>query len=394
MGLSAPQANTYFEYLRGIPWAAYNTATAFDGVVAALYANVIRAEEQPLLQLAFKDDLTQAEVDAFLQTWDIEKYGSDKALLLSYVMKKHPALKFGAYAAPRLSGVAQYYRFKNLALLAKYHEIVGALNAAGIVPLIFKGGAMKHLRPELPRVMGDIDILLADEEQHQKACAIVQNLGYTLTDEHHSVDLHAAGSNEGVLDMHRYVDALGQNAPALTAKLFAAAVRQTVFGTQSYVPCAEDMVFLILLNLAKNLRTAASLSGIVYAAFDIAYFLKTTPDFNWEAVWQNVERTDTGVPIYLAWRFLQLEAPNLLPVSISRQAWQNDKLRSLLNKDYFFAKYVYAIKYSPNKPTLKKALQSRQELWRYVTLKPPYWLAKKVWRSPRLLKCYCRLKGI
>ncbi len=47
--------------------------------------------------------------------------------------------------------------------IAHYTKIGKALNKNGIEPLILKGGAMKYLRQELPRVMNDIDIVIPEK---------------------------------------------------------------------------------------------------------------------------------------------------------------------------------------------------------------------------------------
>lgn len=63
---------------------------------------------------------------------------------------------------------------------------------------------MKHLRPEFPRVMGNIDILVKENE-YQKAGNIAEKMGYDCAWDIHSVDLHPKDSEDGIMDIHKYI---------------------------------------------------------------------------------------------------------------------------------------------------------------------------------------------
>ncbi len=180
-----------------------------------------------------------------------------------------------------------YYRFHNLELIAQYRKIVCRLNDIGIVPLVMKGGAMKHLRPELPRVMGDIDVLIADKKQFKQAMDIAASMGYTLSEARHLVDLYKAGTEQGVLDIHRYIDDCCSDYDKFNQAILSRAKEENVFGTRSLVPCNEDLVFIQLLNLGKNLAEYSSISGIMYVIFDLAY-LTAKADFDWKIVQENM----------------------------------------------------------------------------------------------------------
>ena len=88
--------------------------------------------------------------------------------------------------------------------IAHYTKIGKALNKNGIEPLILKGGAMKYLRQELPRVMNDIDIVIP-EKDFMKCADIISNLGYTYEKiDIHSIDFHDE-NGEGTVDLHKFV---------------------------------------------------------------------------------------------------------------------------------------------------------------------------------------------
>ena len=54
-------------------------------------------DDERMLKIALSANPTQEELDDFLSTWDIEKAGSHRALMLSYCMKAHLELKFPGY---------------------------------------------------------------------------------------------------------------------------------------------------------------------------------------------------------------------------------------------------------------------------------------------------------
>ena len=140
-----------------------------------------------------------------LKIWDIEVKGGAKSLMLAYIMKMHPEMKFTSYEEPRLKGLLNFYKFSNMGIISHYKKICRALNAEGITPMILKGGAMKFLRPELPRIMGDIDILVPDNV-FMKSAKIACSLGYVFYDIYsHSIDIHKPDSDAGVLDIHRFI---------------------------------------------------------------------------------------------------------------------------------------------------------------------------------------------
>ncbi|MCL2028953.1 MAG: nucleotidyltransferase family protein, partial [Deltaproteobacteria bacterium] len=131
-----------------------------ERVVRRQYQQYVMERDRVLLDLVFNSALTQKELDEAMEVCDIDVLGAAKSLMLSYIMRDFPEFKFPDYAAPRLRGLIDYFRFANIRVLSHFSKIGKALNAAGIPVLIFKGGAMKILRPELCRPMGDVDVLV------------------------------------------------------------------------------------------------------------------------------------------------------------------------------------------------------------------------------------------
>jgi len=180
----------------------YTSDTA-NSVIEAFYSELVSPEDQKLFDLTFAKKIEQKQLDEFLKEWDIEKFGERKSMMLSYVMKANPQLQFSIYEKPRLEGLLKYHRFHNLKLIAHYAKIARALNAQNIVPMILKGGAMKHIRPDLSRAMGDIDILVPEVLEYAKAREICKNLGYVEeAPSDHSVDLYLPNSTQETVDLH------------------------------------------------------------------------------------------------------------------------------------------------------------------------------------------------
>lgn len=379
--------NEFWKNLGKVPLRKYTTETAYEYAINSVYKLIISDDEQRLIDLAFNPHLTQNQLDAFLQNWDIECYGAQKALLLAYVQKKCPELDFGEYTGPRLKGLRAYYRFHNLELMAQYRKIVGKLNDLNIIPLIIKGGAIKHLRPELPRIMGDIDILIADRKQFKEAIKIVDTMGFTLQNSGHSVDLYKPGTKQGVLDIHCCVDDHFQNYDKLNKAVLKRAKSENVFGVKSLIPCNEDLVFIQLFNLGKNLTEYSSISGLMYIVFDLAYLIKQTK-FDWKIVQQNMILTSTYWQIYIAEIFLNKVVKNLLPDLLKNTS--SPKMIDDLNKHYFYAKFIHEPRYKRKELYLWKVLLGRQSLAEYIRVKSKYQTLKHIWRSPTLLKLFFR----
>jgi hypothetical protein len=96
---------------------------------------------------------------------------------------------------------------RNQLLLAQMSESIQALNAVGIVPILFKGSAILAAQPTIEnawRMVSDVD-LLVEEDELPLATRSLKSIGYTLFDEEGgpatAVTL-ARPSDVGMLDIH------------------------------------------------------------------------------------------------------------------------------------------------------------------------------------------------
>ncbi len=357
-----------------------------DYIIDLFYTDLISKEDQQLLQIAFAERINQSELNQFLKNWDIEKFGGKKSLLLSYVMKTNPNLCFPDYEKPRLEGLLKFYRFHNLTLISHYHKIVKALNTENIFPLIFKGGAMKHLRPDLSRLMGDIDILISNEFELTKARKICEKLGYIeeIPDDH-SIDLHLPNSKEGTVDMHRYIALETNYDKTFIQDLFARSQKEQVFKTQAFVPCFEDMLFLGMINLAKNLNNQTSLEGVLYSLFDFNYLIKSKPNFNWDLVLENIIKTKTHAPALLAIKFVNKIIPRTIPENLLEGKKVNKDFTKYCNRIIFHQFYYDNFRQNHKKLSLKNAVKNFENMKEFISKKPKYFFVKRIIRKSNFL---------
>lgn len=285
---------------------------AFKALINQFYNRDVSPHDQALLDLVFNPHPTQADVDACLAKADIEVLGADKALLLSYFFLEHPDLKPDDYTGPRLKGLIRYYHFRNTATLAHLSRIGKALNEAHIPFLLFKGGAMKVLRPDLPRPMGDTDILLPRGTLN-RAVKICEDLGYQHI---HGKPTHAVGMHtdkEDAVDLHYHFFDEGRDQDALEEAVFRRAQKHGAFGVEFLLPCHEDLFFLVLNNFTKNLREHTTLGGIFYALCDCRYLLNSKPDFDFRIVRENAFLGAKEMETRFAAEFMNRVVPGLIP---------------------------------------------------------------------------------
>ena len=368
--------------------------TAIDAVEASAdyYCNkLVSQNDQELLNLAFQKKLTQEKLDQFLSGWDIEVEGSYRALLLSYIMKKHPDLTFNEYTGPRLKGLLNFFKFNNLALISHYTKIVRALNEHGITPMIIKGGVMKYLRPELSRCMGDIDILIFDDKDYEKSKKIVLDLGYEYSEQPHSIDLHVPGSDAGVLDIHSYIDIESKYDKRKIINNFKKrATKTNVFGVPTYVPCTEDILFISLVNLVKNIRNKSSIRGILFTLFDFEYLKNSKSDFDWNIIIDDIRLTNTYSHMIIAIEFANKLVPGILPDFVATNKVMQRNVQKYFERDIYYYRYVYDIRALSGKTKMHN-VHSIKDFFRYLNIKLTKQFRWFVLQHPVLIKIWLNI---
>ena len=338
-----------------------------DALIENFYKEVMKPEDRKLLELFFTPNPTQEELNALLKIWDIEVKGGAKALMLAYFMKQHPNLQFTAYEGPRLKGLLKYFRFHNLKIIAHYSKIGRALNEKGITPMILKGGAMKYLRQDLPRVMGDIDALVKRDE-FMPAVKTVLATGEYEYDRifDHSVDFHEIGQEAGALDLHRYIEMESGKGEKLVK------------------------LFITLINLSRNLKENTSKAGLLYALFDFDFLLKSKPDFDWDIVTGNAKATGMEIQMNFALKFINKISPNILPDNIKNNIFFEKETNNFSIAVMYDRFYLNDLRTKCRPMKVADLFKNPSEISEYLKLKPVYFSLKLLRGHPHLIKLLIR----
>jgi hypothetical protein len=284
--------------------------------IGEMYRRFITPNDQVLIDTVFAALPSQEKLDECLRVCDIEVMGAHKTLLLSYFMQEHPELRFSEYAGPRIKGLIDFFRFANIKLFSHFCRIGKELNAAGIPMLVLKGAAMKLLRPEFPRVMGDVDILIPLDRMLD-ALEISERLGYrdafgrnAQTKPLIALDLLAPDGGYS-LDIHGTVPASG-GSETFREAMFTRARPCNAFGIPALLPAVEDMFFILLNNLEESMREKSSLHSLFFSLVDCRFLLGSN-GFNWEIVRNNIQETHTEYQTRFAAEFMNTLVPGIVP---------------------------------------------------------------------------------
>ena len=349
--------------------------SVMDLVIDNFINELIGESDIKLLKMVFSEAPSQKELNDFLAEYDIEAAGADKSLLLSYFMKMHPELSFNEYNGPRLKGLLNFYKFQNMKLISHFTKICNELKKENIKILLFKGGAMKHLRPEFSRLMGDIDVLVP-EKDWKKAGFLANKMGYDCAWDIHSVDLHPKDSEEGIMDIHKYIHMETGYEKSINEDLFKRAKETKAFGVDVLIPLNEDLFFITLVNMFRNLRNKTSIKGILYALFDSKFLIDSKSDFDWNIVKENARKTKTEFQLCFAMRFINKIVPNLLPDKIKDNGLFEQEVRDYCTLLMYQRFFLWQMKMKSHELKVKDVFSSFDKFVEYLKLKPKYFILK------------------
>jgi hypothetical protein len=370
-----------------------------DTLTEKFYRQFVGQDEQKLLDLIFAPNPTQKDLDELLKVWDIEVKGGNQALILSYLMKEHSRLDFSDYTKPRLEGLLQFYKFNNLKTISQFAKLGKVLNSKGIPLILLKGGAMRFLRPNLPRVMGDIDFLVP-QDKFAQTIELAETLGFEKIwdDKHqapHSIDMLDQETGTSV-DIHRYLNlgpkTDGEYFQKFNAPLFSRALKVNAFGVDVLIPAAEDFVFITLANFINNIISRQTISGILFALFDCRFLISQKPDFNWQLVIENAVLTHTSMNVQLAIALINRIVPNLLPNDLAQHLPITNEMQVHLNRILYDEYYFFNYQKVSRKLTLRTVYRHPTKIFNYLSTKPKYLVMKKlVRRRPALIALWLKL---
>jgi Uncharacterised nucleotidyltransferase len=166
-------------------------------------------------------------------------------------------------------------RKRNQRIRSQLGDLVGALNTAGIEPILLKGTAHLMLglyRDDADRVIGDIDLLVAQEER-ETTLAILRDLGYNSYDgdpEHahlHHYPPVARHDSEAWVELHKLASPYRRALP--TQALIRRARRISTGIGSIAVPCAEDLLIHNIVHSQRHKRCFWSAEFSLRDAYDL-----------------------------------------------------------------------------------------------------------------------------
>ena len=180
--------------------------------------------------------------------------------------------------------------------------------------------------------MTDTDVLV-EEQNYEKAVRLASGLGYGEPMAcGYSTDLHIPGGKVAVADIHCRLDMGTGREEAYSKVLFSRAEALPAYHNSGYIPCAEDMVFISLVNLYKNLKKKQSPQSVLDAFFDLDCLVHSKSGFDWNLVIENAELTGTKPQLLISSGFVSLYARQVFPngwkesLAVDRKSYERQAL--------------------------------------------------------------------
>ena len=224
--------------------------------------------DQRLIRLGLEEAGTQEDLDAFLKDWDINNSPIRIVVLVAYIMKSRPDLSFPSSISPRLNGIISYCRFRNLGMETSLREIMDTLNNNNIKNLILGDWAMRILRPDYPRWINNIDILVPED-----------------------------GYDKAVEESIRIKKSVCVN----------------VYQSPDDRISPEIIVFYYLLNLYDNLLSGQTAESLITTFADIKYLSSLKEGIDTELVWEDAKFYRKEFQVYLASKLVNSVVPGVFP---------------------------------------------------------------------------------
>jgi len=334
--------------------------------------------------LSKNPDLESAK--KLFENFDISSASDNKILLFSNFVKTHPKLGLDKFLPAKTSELKEFYMRRRLELFVHLDKVAGEFNAQGVRPMLVKGALMSFLNPDLLRTMGDVDIIVpADKFDYSKE--IAQKLNYEYAKEPHSFDFHEKGSEKGVVDVHKYIYMDTKCEMNLNQSLWQRAKEITFLDREFCIPCDEDIIFISLVNLARNLRNNTSFSNILYSFFDCKHILENASDFNWDTVLENAAVTKTLPQLYFSLYFIRNLMPEIFPEKLfDIKEKERKQLKEYCLKVYFNRIFIDGMRQQNKSINWTDAVTGKVELKDYLKLKSKYFLMKRVVNYPSVIE--------
>ena len=365
-----------------------------DILADKFYNYFVMAEDQKFFDIVFSKNPSQKVLDELLEVWDIEATGGRQALLLSYLMKECPELKFNACTTAKLKRLVDCHRYKNIRHLSWFKNVGQALNKEGILPMLFKGSVMKALRPELSRLMGDVDFFVRPDE-FDRTIAIAEKQGFNGKRARHSIDMQTA-NGDYALDIHVFFKTndwkkkgIPRYARELSEGFFKRARKMKCFGTECLIPSNEDLFFIALANLSKNITSRTSTDKTLFALFDMK-FLTAKENFDWDIVLEDIKTSNCSEKTVLSAKFVERIAPGFLPEILRENIPLNDDVKSYYELMFYDQCHYLDSREKCRGLVWADVMKNFRLLPKYTVRRIKYKFMGFVRKSPALLRLHLR----
>jgi len=294
-----------------------NGAALLEKVAGVLANNLFSDNQKKILQMFSDKQLPQKELDLFLDGWDIEAVQSWEALLLACIQKEHPQLQFGTYNGPRLSGLAEYNKFRSLELQYYFSRIINAFHTEQIFPIILNHNLLLSRHPKLFGMLQNLDLLIPSEADDEAVIRIVSRLGYRYGKENNSLTIHINGKTTNgkirILSKTAFAEDFGHK---FAAMLLARAVKQDLFRVKTLVPSTEDMVVLCLSRIAGSIRSGCSLPDLFFSVAGLIDLIHQANGLSWDLLMKEIQCDKKTAECILGADFVNHIVPKLIPTEV------------------------------------------------------------------------------
>ena len=287
-------------------------------LIQCFYKAVVSESDKKLIELLYSKEPNQNVLNDFLTDWDIEKYGALKAIFLAYFMKNHPELDFPQYVKPRLEGLINYYRFKNIKLFENFSKILKLIAEKDIKVVLTGDIAIKYILSN--NNFEHISIII-DRQDCDKVLKILSDNNYKFNKDKHIIKVLLEEYNE-IDIIYRYdLDTKFKFVSDFICKLFCNSKEIEIYNTAVLLPSNEDLAYIEIIELAKNIKNNLSFVGMLYSLYRILFLVNNNSSFDWNKVINIAKTTHTTVQLKLSSLFIDEIIPDFIPAIL-----KNDNL--------------------------------------------------------------------
>lgn len=285
-----------------------------DNKIATLSGEIFDDLEARMLRLAMSDGESHEDIESVLDGCGIGNKPFKTQIIAFNLFKSHPEIQISKETTLALMRAKVTCRERYLQILPHLLKILKTLDDREIRILLIKGGAMKAYRPDCPRWMADVDIVVP-EDKYEEAVELSEKVGYKPLKRLHSTDLKDPVSGQTFVDIHHYISTNTNKGYMLNDGLWKRAINIPVsfFPHHVLVPCPEDMMFISLVNFWKNVNDMTSEGSVASLFFDLKLLKEYKDDFDWEIVRSDAMVTGTVETACFSVRLLESIMPGFFP---------------------------------------------------------------------------------